>query len=197
MRTTALLITMAVLVVGCGGKSAADRAQDSTRVADSAARANAPPAPPALTDGQIVGIVQLVNQAEINNGKQASSRATSVAVKSYARMVVTDHEQMHKDTDTLADSLKISEDDSPAKQKYSKAADVELDSLKSFKGAAYDKAYIDAAVSDHQEVLNALDKELIPGAVNPSLKAALQTARGKVAAHLQKAQEIQKGMLPK
>ena len=197
MRTTALLITMAVLV-GCGGKSAADRAQDSTRVADSTARVNAPPpAPPALTDGQIVGIVQLVNQAEINNGKQASSRATSVAVKSYARMMVTDHEQMHKDTDKLADNLKISEDDSPAKQKYSKAADVELDSLKSFKGAAYDKAYIDAAVSDHQEVLNALDKELIPGAVNPSLKAALQTARGKVAAHLQKAQEIQKGMLPK
>jgi putative membrane protein len=199
MRTAALLITMAVLA-GCGGKSAAELAADSTRIADSTARANAPPpapVPPALTDGQIVGIVQLANQAEINDGKQASSRATSGMVKSFARMMVTDHEQMHKETGKLADSLKMSEDDSPAKQRMSKAADAEFDSLKSLKGAAYDKAYIDAAVSDHQQVLSVLDKDLIPGAVNPSLKTALQAARGKVAAHLAKAQDIQKTMTPK
>jgi putative membrane protein len=199
MRTTALLITMAVLA-GCGGKSAAERAADSTRVADSTAQANAPAppaAPAALTDGQIVGIVQLVNQAEINDGKQALGKATTAAAKGYAKLMVADHDQMHKAMDKLADSLKISEDDSVAKQRFSAKADAELDTLKTFKGAAYDQAYISAAVSDHQEVLNSLDKELIPGAVNPSLKAALQTARAKVAEHLQKAQEIQKGMGPK
>jgi putative membrane protein len=196
MRKTALLLTM-VALAACGGKGAAEHAADSTRVADSITQANAQPAPPPISDGRIVGIVQLVNQAEINDGKQASGKATSAAVKSYARMMVTDHDQMHNDMGKLADSLKISEEDSPAKQNLSKAADTELDSLKSLKGALYDKSYIDAAVSDHQEVLNSLDKDLIPFAVNPSLKAALQAARAKVAEHLQKAQEIQKGMGPK
>lgn len=198
MRTTAAVITMAVLA-GCGGKTAAQLA-DSTRVADSTAQANAPappPAAPTLTDGQIVGIVQVANQSEINDGKQAESKGTSAAVKSFGRLMVTDHGQMHKDVAKLADSLKLSEDDSPTKQNMSTAAAAELDSLKTLKGAAYDKAYIDAAVSDHQQVLDALDNKLIPAATNPSLKSALQAARVKVASHLEKAKAIQQGMTSK
>ena len=196
MRTAAAIL-MVVAVAGCG-KSAADRAADSARIADSTAKANAPPpAPPGPSDGQIVGIVQAANHHEIDMGKQASAKASAGPVKSFARMMVTDHEQMHKDTDKLADSLKISEDDSPTKQQISGKADTERDSFKDLKGAAFDKAYIDDAVADHQAVLNALDQTLIPAAVNPDLKAALQAARAKVEAHLQKAQEIQKAMVPK
>ena len=36
--------------------------------------------------------------------------------------------------------------------------------LKTLKGAAFDKAYIDREVSYHQQVIDALDKTLIPGA---------------------------------
>ena len=58
-------------------------------------------------------------------------------------------------------------------------------------GAGFDRAYIDHEVRYHQQVLDALDNTLIPGAQNAELKALLQQVRPNVAAHLERAKSIQ------
>ena len=40
--------------------------------------------------------------------------------------------------------------------------------LKTLKGAAFDKAYVDQEVAYHQAVLDAIDKTLIPEPATPS-----------------------------
>ena len=57
--------------------------------------------------------------------------------------------------------------------------------------AAFDKAYIDHEVAYHQQVLDAVDKTLIPGAKNEELKALLVKVRPAFVAHLEHAKMIQ------
>jgi putative membrane protein len=52
------------------------------------------------------------------------------------------------------------------------------------KGAAFDKAYADNEVVYHQQVLDAIDKVLIPNAQNAELKGLLEKVRPAIAAHL-------------
>ena len=62
--------------------------------------------------------------------------------------------------------------------------------LDGLSGAAYDKAYMDHEVAYHQQVLDALDQQLIPGAQNAQLKDLLQKTRPAIAAHLDMAKQI-------
>jgi putative membrane protein len=62
------------------------------------------------------------------------------------------------------------------------------------KGTAFDKAYVDHEVAYHAQVLEALDKTLIPGARNAELKALLVKVRPAFAAHLEHAKQIQKSL---
>ena len=63
--------------------------------------------------------------------------------------------------------------------------------LKTLKGAAFDKAYVDHEVTYHQQVIDALDKTLIPGATNEELKALLIKVRPAFVAHLEHAKHLQ------
>jgi putative membrane protein len=63
--------------------------------------------------------------------------------------------------------------------------------LKTLKGAAFDKAYVDHEVAYHQQVIDALDKTLIPGATNDELKALLIKVRPAFVAHLEHAKRLQ------
>lgn len=63
--------------------------------------------------------------------------------------------------------------------------------LKSLSGAAFDKAYIANEVTYHQQVLDAVDKVLIPSAKNEELKALLVKVRPAFLAHLEHAKKVQ------
>ena len=63
--------------------------------------------------------------------------------------------------------------------------------LKTLKGAAFDKAYVDHEVVYHQAVIDAIDKTLIPSAQNAELKALLVKVRPAFVAHLDHAKQLQ------
>lgn len=70
-------------------------------------------------------------------------------------------------------------------------AEKSLAHLKTLKGAAFDAAYVDREVAYHQQVIDALDKTLIPGATNAELKALLVKVRPAFVAHLEHAKHLQ------
>ena len=76
-------------------------------------------------------------------------------------------------------------------QSLKTAGDKNLAQLKALTGAAFDKAYIDHEVAYHQQVIDALDKTLIPGATNGELKALLVKVRPAFVAHLEHAKRLQ------
>lgn len=144
-----------------------------------------------VNDAQIASIVVTANQIDIDAGQLAASQATSEDVKTFARLMVTDHTGVNKAATDLAAKLKVTPQDNPTSQSLKADGDKSLANLKTLKGAAFDKAYIDREAAYHQQVIDALDKTLIPGATNSELKALLVKVRPAFVAHLEHAKRLQ------
>ena len=144
-----------------------------------------------VTDAQIASIVLTANQVDIDAGKLAASKATDPQVKAFGQQMVTDHTGVNKQATELAGKLKVKPEDNPTSQSLEAAGDKNLAKLKGLSGAAFDKAYIAHEVAYHQQVIDALDKTLIPGAKNEELKALLVKVRPAFVAHLEHAKKVQ------
>lgn len=150
------------------------------------------PAPAqSITDAQIAAIVVTANQVDVDAGTLAAANASNADVRTFARLMVTDHTGVNKAAVDLATRLKVTPEDSPTSRAIKAAGDKNLAALKQLKGAAFDKAYIDNEVAYHQQVLDAVDTVLIPGAQNAELKALLVKVRPAFAAHLAHARHQQ------
>jgi putative membrane protein len=148
----------------------------------------------AIDDAQIAHIVVTANQVDIDAGKLATSTATSPEVQKFGQQMVTDHTGVNKQAVDLATKLKVTPADNPTSQSLKAGGDKNVANLKTLKGAAFDKAYVDNEVAYHQAVLDALDKTLIPGASNAELKALLVKVRPAFVAHLEHAKTIQSSL---
>jgi putative membrane protein len=144
-----------------------------------------------VNDAQIASIVVTANQVDIDAGKLATSQSTSDAVKAFARLMVTDHTGVNKSAIDLAAKLKVTPQDNPTSQSLKAGGEENLARLKSLKGAAFDKAYVDQEVTYHQQVIDALDNTLIPNATNEELRALLVKVRPAFVAHLEHAKRLQ------
>jgi putative membrane protein len=144
-----------------------------------------------VNDAQIASIVVTANQVDIDAGQLAASRATNDEVQKFARLMVTDHTGVNKSATDLAARLEVTPQDNPTSQSLKVDGEKSLTHLKTLNGAAFDKAYIDREVAYHQQVIDALDKTLIPGAANQELKALLVKVRPAFVAHLEHAKRLQ------
>ncbi len=145
----------------------------------------------AINDAQIASIVVTANQVDIDAGKLATERAARPEVKKFGELMVTDHTGVNKAAVELVTKLKVTPQDNPTAQSLKAGGDKNLANLKTLKGAAFDKAYVDQEVAYHTAVLDAVDKVLIPGASNAELKALLVKVRPAFVAHLEHAKRVQ------
>lgn len=156
----------------------------------SAAIAQAP------NDAQIASIVVTANQVDIDTGKMAQTRAHAANVKAFAKQMVTDHTGVNKQAAALAAKLKLKPEDNPTSQSLKQGGIDSIAKLKKLKGVAFDKAYVDREVDYHTQVIDAIDKTLIPSAQNAELKELLVKSRPAFVGHLEHAKQIQ-AALPK
>lgn len=150
------------------------------------ALAQAPP-----TDPQIVGIVVAANQIDIDYGHLALSTSHNKQVREFAQQMVTDHSAVQKSVFDLGAKLHVTPADSDTSAALKKQAVETTAHLKTLKGAAFDKAYIDNEVAYHKAVIDAVSKVLIPNAQNAELKSALTGAAPLFQGHLEHAEHVQ------
>src|SRR6188472_1944232 len=112
----------------------------------------------AVTDAQIASIVVTANQVDIDAGKLASERAAKAEVKQFGALMVTDHTGVNKAAVDLVTKLKVTPQDNPTSQSLKAGGEKNVAHLKTLKGAAFDKAYVDQEVTYHTAVLDAVDK---------------------------------------
>ncbi len=147
-----------------------------------------------VTDAQIASIVVTANQVDIDAGKLAHSRASNAEVKAFGERMVADHTGVNKSAVELVTKLKVTPEDNPTSQSLKAGGEKNVAHLKTLKGAAFDKAYVDHEVAYHEQVLAAVDKTLIPGAKNEELKALLVKVRPAFVAHLEHAKRLQSSL---
>jgi putative membrane protein len=143
------------------------------------------------TDPQIAHIVVTANQVDIDAGKLAESRGHGKDVRDFGKRMVTDHSGVNTQAVALVKKLNVTPEDNPTSQSLKSGGDENLKKLKGLKGVAFDKAYVGHEVAYHEQVLDAVDKVLIPSAKNEELKALLVKVRPAFVAHLEHAKMIQ------
>ena len=153
--------------------------------------AQAAPATAGPNDAQIAHIVVTANQVDIDAGKLAESKGSKADVKAFGKMMVTDHTGVNKEATALVEKLKVKPEDNPTSESLKKGGEDNLKNLKALSDGAFDKAYIDHEVAYHQQVIDAMDKTLVPNAKNTELKALLVKVRPAFVAHLDHAKQLQ------
>ena len=144
-----------------------------------------------ISDAEIAAIVVTANQVDIDAGKLAASRSSNDKVKAFAQLMITDHSGVNKAATELVTRLKVTPQQNSTSKALQAGGDKNLAHLKSLTGAAFDLAYINHEYAYHQQVIDALDKTLIPGTTNSELKSLLVKVRPAFVAHRDHAKSLQ------
>lgn len=145
-------------------------------------------------DAQIAGIVVAANTVDIDAGKLAEGKTKNPDVKKFAQRMVTDHTGVNKQASALVKKLNVTPEESSTSKSLKSGGQDNLKKLRGLKGDAFDKAYVDHEVDYHQQVLDAIDKTLLPNAKNPELKGLIEKVRPAIDDHLQHARQLQSAM---
>jgi putative membrane protein len=124
--------------------------------------------------------------AEVEAGKLAQEKGSSVDVKSFADMMVKDHSAANTKLKALADSKKLEVSDSAELVDKAKAMILELRSAKSF-----DQAYANNQVKAHEATISIFEEEASSG-TDPDLKAFAVETLPKLKDHLTQAKALAK-----
>ncbi len=143
------------------------------------------------TSASTIGYAAAAGSGEIRESELAVRKATTPAVKTFARQVIADHRALMSDMKALATKLNVKPDtaDDDVRGIVKHAADDIKDLTDKKPGHDWDEQYIDNQINDHKDVLDKL-MDAAKNTTDPELRAALEKATGKVQEHLTKAQAI-------
>lgn len=140
---------------------------------------------------EILAAVIAVDRQEINVASQAERKQLSPVATDYARLLRTEHAANATQAEQLAAKLSLKITNTAAVAKMQADGRREYAKLAGLHGLDYERAYLGGTVKGHTDALDKLDKEWIPKAKDPDLKAFLASTRKHVAMHLDKAKALE------
>lgn len=183
-------LVLAAALAACGNpRNTATRSPDTTAMTGSSA-GRAPGSDTALSDQDIASIVMTANTLDSTSGAMARGKASSTAVRQFGERMVREHGQLNQRVKALARRLNLTAVENEQVREMRNDAQGETHDLADKTGASFDRAYIDHEIDDHEHVIDALDKKLIPAADNADLRTLLTQARADVQSHLDQARTI-------
>lgn len=141
-----------------------------------------------MADKKFVQKAMEGSQEEIKLGQLATQKASSEQVKQFGQKMVDDHTKLSDQMKPIAEQMGVSA------MSNSSSKDARLQTkLEGLSGPAFDKAYMQAMVKDHQKDLSEFKKEAKDGK-NPQVKEAAQQGSEVIQQHLQLAQQVAQGV---
>jgi putative membrane protein len=139
---------------------------------------------PNSADKVFVWAATTAGLAEVALGKLAQQRGHSDAVKKFGARMVEDHTAAANRLDALAKEAGIAQPDKPDPEQQATR-----DALAKLRGAAFDRAYIERQVGDHQNAVQLFEHEIGSGQ-DSALKTFASETLPTLFHHLQEAQEV-------
>ena len=128
------------------------------------------------------------DNSEVMLGKLAASKGSSQGLKDFAQMLVDDHAKHKTRVVQLAGTMNVATTDATKPE-----ADAQHEKLQGMSGAAFDRAFLDAAIENHKKGIAAYQAEAAssdPAAVTDLAKETIPALQK----HLDKAMSLQKSM---
>jgi putative membrane protein len=195
LNRTALALAASVLVCltgACQRKSSSATTTGTARnpaVARDTTTIDTTPA--ALTDANIMALLDEANRSDSATGAYALPKATSAEVKAFARLMMGEHHALRARGQQLARQLNLT----PVAPEPDPLATAALSELAALQGATkmsgFDSTYIAQEIGMHRTVLDLADKAH-DAADSPELKKLIEQVRPVIQRHLVRAQQIQK-----
>lgn len=184
MQPVHLFTRAAVLAAACTVASAAIFAQapQPKPQPTTASKPNQPAAQASSEDSAFAMKAAEAGMKEVEQGKMAAQKAANAQVKAYANKLVKDHTTANNQLKAIAKRHNI---ELPA------SAPAASDAWTSQTGAAFDKAFIDAQVSAHQDAIALFEKQSKEGS-DKEMKAFAAKQLPGLRVHLKQAQDLQK-----
>ncbi|HEY0995855.1 MAG TPA: DUF4142 domain-containing protein [Gemmatimonadaceae bacterium] len=137
----------------------------------------------------IVAIFDAANSWDIETGQLAASRGTTVAVRDFGRMLARDHRQVRQMGRDLATKLGVTP---TAPRDFAMAADHQaaMKKLRSVKGAAFDRAFLEHEVAFHGAVIDAINATLLPALKNAEVRKLVTDVAPAFKAHQEAARHM-------
>jgi putative membrane protein len=185
----ALAVGAAVAMAAC--KKSENYTPDTGMAAATDTGMAAAPAPaPALSDANIVFILDNANMLDSAASAVAATKGTSADVREFGKRMMRDHHDLRKAGQDLATKLKVTPE-APANDNSKAQYDKTMATLNgAAKGKDFDKAYIDNEVTYHQVLLETATKAMAV-AQNAELKNLIQKAAPTIQSHFDHAKSIQ------
>ncbi|HEY7205261.1 MAG TPA: DUF4142 domain-containing protein [Methylomirabilota bacterium] len=149
------------------------------------AAAQSPKSGLASSDKKFVTEAAEGGQVEVELGELAQQKATNEAVREFGRRMADDHGKANRELAQLAASKQVQLSDKP-----SRTAQREKDRLSKLSGAAFDREYVKAMVSDHEKDVAAFKRQS-QEAKDPELKAWAGKTLPTLEDHLQMIRQVQ------
>ena len=131
---------------------------------------------------EVVRTLSTGGAKEVELAQLAATKATSADVKAFANRMVADHGKVNKELASLASKKGWQVATSPDIK-------TESDKLSPLSGAAFDRAYMDMMVANHQKTLDLLQAQA-KSATDEDLKAFVSKITPAVQEHLKLARDI-------
>jgi putative membrane protein len=193
------VLAAAVTLGACGEREGNGRASGTmdrstpgdtapVRVADGE---NRPADEAALTDVNIVALLDEANKADSAAGALAFKKATNPEVKNFAKLMMGEHHALRAQGQQLAQRLNLTPQP-PANDPVQALAQAEMAALQAApKGPEFDRTYMEQEVAAHKAVLD-LAKKAHDQADNEELKKLIEQAQPVIEKHLDMAEDLQK-----
>jgi putative membrane protein len=142
-----------------------------------------------LSDANIVALLDEANKADSAAGAYAAPKATTAQVKSFARLMMSEHHALRVQGQQLAQRLNITPEP-PTPDPVTTLALSEMAALQgATKMSGFDSTYIGQEIIAHQAVLD-LAAKAHSSAQSPELKKLIEQAKPVIQKHLGQAQRI-------
>jgi putative membrane protein len=144
----------------------------------------------ALSDAQILLVLDTLNQGEVEEAYAVLPRLADADVKAFAQDMVTDHGAARQSVSATAEVLGEAPTPSETQSSLKSEAEANVAALRATPTNSLDAMYIELQVSAHAEALTLLD-ELTAAADAEELTTLLAMLKTAVQQHYERAQELQ------
>jgi putative membrane protein len=186
----------AVLVAGsgCGTRAVAPAGEPDAAVpVDGAKLDGAADAEDGTGDDEAAVGMSILHREAIEQGQLAEARTTNAEVRGFADQVVGDHLRAEQALSALCTEQGLAPpEEGAARSPQALDAAATKRALEGLEGEAFDRAYLDAQVRLHEQLLVQLDRQFLPAVQNEALRGLLRQVRETEVAHLTLARQMQR-----
>lgn len=144
------------------------------------------------TDAELTGFINEFNDAEVEIGQLATTKATDAQVKAFASRIVRDHRALKTEVNRTAQQLNVTstipEDDEDVREDHEAGM---RDLRAKAKGTEFDEAFVEHEIRMHRKVLDEV-KDALGRTQSADMRALLEKARDGIQGHLTTAEELEK-----